>query len=81
MFPLFSCSYWPPLAHLPGYPLQSEPFQCDQCGVPFGRKFDLKRHTASVHDRVRAFVCPRCHQRFAQKTNMMRHVERVHRQS
>lgn len=53
---------------------------CDQCGMPFARRHNLKQHmTTHDPDRVRPFKCPfeSCTGRSPRRTDLNRHIRSV----
>ncbi|ORX83957.1 hypothetical protein K493DRAFT_320179 [Basidiobolus meristosporus CBS 931.73] len=55
-------------------PTLARPFQCTQCPKAFGRKHDLSRHMATVHNGERPFSCDTCHKCFSRKDGLHRHL-------
>jgi hypothetical protein len=55
-----------------------KPFECEACGVRFGREIYLKRHIISVHEEKRPFQCNSCDAKFKWKPNLKRHTDTVH---
>lgn len=56
---------------------------CPRCGLSIkGKKSNLMRHIANIHDKARPFVCtePNCKVRFQNQSNLKRHVSLVHNQ-
>ncbi len=61
---------------------QSKVFPCPECGMLIkNKKYNLKRHVQTVHQKERKFVCtlPNCEQRFQSRANLNRHVSTVHK--
>lgn len=44
----------------------------------FSRRYDLDRHTRSIHTFPRAFRCPECGREFNRRENLQGHLERIH---
>lgn len=56
---------------------------CPICGLSIrGKKSNLLRHIANIHDKARPFVCPEvnCKRRFQNQSNLKRHISLVHNQ-
>jgi hypothetical protein len=55
-----------------------KPFECESCGVRFGREIYLKRHVVVVHEEKRPFQCIVCDAKFKLKQCLKRHTDAVH---
>eukprot|EP00179_Madagascaria_erythrocladioides_P005580 CAMPEP_0198326494 /NCGR_PEP_ID=MMETSP1450-20131203/14010_1 /TAXON_ID=753684 ORGANISM="Madagascaria erythrocladiodes, Strain CCMP3234" /NCGR_SAMPLE_ID=MMETSP1450 /ASSEMBLY_ACC=CAM_ASM_001115 /LENGTH=324 /DNA_ID=CAMNT_0044030459 /DNA_START=1 /DNA_END=977 /DNA_ORIENTATION=- len=51
---------------------------CVFCGAGFGKRYNLKRHTSTIHEDKRAFRCTKCGLVFSQLANLRRHVATIH---
>eukprot|EP00189_Rhodosorus_marinus_P003504 CAMPEP_0113966460 /NCGR_PEP_ID=MMETSP0011_2-20120614/8340_1 /TAXON_ID=101924 /ORGANISM="Rhodosorus marinus" /LENGTH=343 /DNA_ID=CAMNT_0000979141 /DNA_START=323 /DNA_END=1354 /DNA_ORIENTATION=+ /assembly_acc=CAM_ASM_000156 len=51
---------------------------CPDCAACFRRKYDLKTHRASVHDKRRNYKCPQCPKTFTQNGHMNTHIRVEH---
>jgi len=51
---------------------------CNRCGRKFKRRYDLRRHITTVHDKVRNFRCDTCDLSFLQRAHLNEHVSSVH---
>ncbi|KAJ3103057.1 hypothetical protein HDU97_010413 [Phlyctochytrium planicorne] len=51
-------------------------FHCNLCNVQFKRSHDLKRHTRSLHTKVKPYVCVKCSKGFSRLDALKRHVAR-----
>ena len=49
-------------------------FNCNQCGKPFTRAFDLARHRASVHENVK-YTCAKCSNVYTRKDILIEHIK------
>ena len=49
------------------------PFKCSECGLPFGRKFDLKKH--ELRHGEAPFACEVCDKRFFNNCNLQYHMK------
>ncbi|XP_064628194.1 transcription factor hamlet-like isoform X4 [Lineus longissimus] len=47
---------------------------CDICQKQYAEIYDLKRHIASVHDKIR-YPCPECQKQFRSKYSLQRHLD------
>lgn len=56
----------------------SNAFPCERCGKTFERRYDLRRHVTTVHDKVRAFNCSHCDMSFLQRSHLKEHISSVH---
>ncbi|OCT48887.1 hypothetical protein CLCR_04957 [Cladophialophora carrionii] len=60
------------------------PLVCTYPGCPYkkpiGKEYDLKRHLASIHNKVPGYPClePGCHEVFFRKDKMMQHAKDKH---
>ena len=52
-------------------------YTCDICSKTYKFKRILKRHIASVHEKVK-YPCNQCDKHFTQRGDVKRHVESVH---
>ena len=57
---------------------ESSGSQCSQCGKVLYDKHCLRRHEASVHQKVKPFPCPHCTKRFSGRSDLAAHVTTVH---
>ncbi|KAK9708718.1 hypothetical protein K7432_009477 [Basidiobolus ranarum] len=55
-------------------PKLARPFCCTLCTKAFGRKHDLSRHLATVHNGERPFSCESCNKSFSRKDGLHRHL-------
>lgn len=53
-------------------------FNCKECDKEFQRKYHLKRHIATVHEKKKPYICPQCNKCFGQKTVLNKHIKSVH---
>uniref|UniRef100_A0A7S0BI92 C2H2-type domain-containing protein n=1 Tax=Rhodosorus marinus TaxID=101924 RepID=A0A7S0BI92_9RHOD len=51
---------------------------CELCSKEFKRKYDLRRHITTVHEKVRKFGCNMCDLRFLQRAHLTEHISCVH---
>ncbi|KAJ8901369.1 hypothetical protein NDN08_007215 [Rhodosorus marinus] len=51
---------------------------CQICNASFRRSYDLKRHTAAIHEKRRDFICPKCPKTYTQKGHLNEHIRMVH---
>eukprot|EP00189_Rhodosorus_marinus_P012243 CAMPEP_0184742840 /NCGR_PEP_ID=MMETSP0315-20130426/5790_1 /TAXON_ID=101924 /ORGANISM="Rhodosorus marinus, Strain UTEX LB 2760" /LENGTH=343 /DNA_ID=CAMNT_0027213879 /DNA_START=173 /DNA_END=1204 /DNA_ORIENTATION=- len=51
---------------------------CPDCAASFRRKYDLKTHCASVHEKKRNYKCPQCPKTFTQNGHMNMHIRVEH---
>ncbi|KAJ8908398.1 hypothetical protein NDN08_005107 [Rhodosorus marinus] len=51
---------------------------CEHCSKEFKRKYDLRRHVTTVHEKVRKFACSMCDLRFLQRAHLTEHISCVH---
>eukprot|EP00189_Rhodosorus_marinus_P003097 CAMPEP_0113959726 /NCGR_PEP_ID=MMETSP0011_2-20120614/4310_1 /TAXON_ID=101924 /ORGANISM="Rhodosorus marinus" /LENGTH=448 /DNA_ID=CAMNT_0000971081 /DNA_START=95 /DNA_END=1441 /DNA_ORIENTATION=- /assembly_acc=CAM_ASM_000156 len=51
---------------------------CEFCGMTFKRKYDLRRHRASVHLKRRDFKCQYCAKTFTQNGHLHEHIRLNH---
>ena len=50
--------------------IKKKSFKCDTCNGNFGRKDDLNKHIAAVHEVEKSFKCDTCNANFARKDNL-----------
>jgi len=55
-----------------------ETFVCDQCGLAFKWKGNLKKHVLSVHLKQRSHPCKHCGKTFSFRDGLTRHIAQVH---
>lgn len=55
-----------------------KPFKCSLCGMTFGFRDGLQRHTSMVHDQLRPYPCPRCDLKFKTKSHQKSHLYSIH---
>lgn len=58
-----------------------EAWKCEECGkVIRGKRGNMNRHVANVHEKLRAFVCaePGCGRTFQTQSNLSRHRKSLH---
>ena len=48
------------------------------CSAEFQQRSDLRRHIASVHEKIKPHKCPTCGKQFKFKFNMVTHISTVH---
>ena len=53
-------------------------FGCEICNHHFTRKYQLKKHTESVHEEKKPFKCEICNYSFSQKIHLKTHLKSVH---
>ena len=53
-------------------------FNCKMCDKEFQRKYHLKRHIATVHEKKKPYVCPQCNNFFGQQSVLNKHIISVH---
>ncbi|ORX92595.1 hypothetical protein K493DRAFT_316512 [Basidiobolus meristosporus CBS 931.73] len=58
------------------YPELARPFQCLECKKAFGRKHDLRRHLATVHQTTTLYRCSACDKPFARRDSLLKHEEK-----
>ena len=51
---------------------------CLICCKSFGRKYELKKHIATVHEGVKPFKCSNCDVSFSRKNSLTRHIASTH---
>ncbi|KAI8851267.1 hypothetical protein BC829DRAFT_356663, partial [Chytridium lagenaria] len=49
-------------------------FNCPLCPMSFRRSHDLKRHTRSLHTKVKPYICVKCSKSFSRLDALKRHV-------
>ncbi|KAJ3107399.1 hypothetical protein HDU97_004281 [Phlyctochytrium planicorne] len=57
-------------------PPNTKLFHCNLCNMSFRRSHDLKRHTRSLHTKVKPYVCVKCNKSFSRLDALKRHVAR-----
>ncbi|XP_059181062.1 histone-lysine N-methyltransferase PRDM9-like [Centropristis striata] len=58
---------------------ETSQFICTDCSKSFTNEASLKKHKATVHERLRPYVCTECHKCFIQYNDLTRHL-RHHQQ-
>ncbi|KAI8831837.1 hypothetical protein BC829DRAFT_366101, partial [Chytridium lagenaria] len=51
-------------------------FHCNLCNMSFRRSHDLKRHTRSLHTKIKPYICVKCTKSFSRLDALKRHVAR-----
>ncbi|XP_075950169.1 histone-lysine N-methyltransferase PRDM9-like [Anarhichas minor] len=54
---------------------------CSDCGKSFTNEATLRKHKATVHERLRPYVCTVCQKCFGQYNDLTRHLRRHQKQS
>ena len=57
---------------------QTQFFSCPKCPSMFKSRGDLRRHKATIHDKVKPFECDKCGATFGHRGHLNRHVKTVH---
>ena len=57
---------------------QIKVFHCEQCNYKAARKYHLRRHTETIHDRSKEFTCELCDYNTVQQSSLKQHVKEVH---
>ena len=57
---------------------EKKKFKCEMCGSIFSRKYTMKIHVESVHEKKKPFKCEMCDYICYEKSNMKKHIEVVH---
>lgn len=50
------------------------PLICSQCGQVFSTNYNLKRHVAARHHKIKTYTCMTCERKFNRKADLLRHV-------
>ncbi|CAF4837531.1 unnamed protein product, partial [Rotaria socialis] len=53
-------------------------FICNDCGLTFKRKENLRRHMLSVHEKLKPHKCPHCEYASSVKGPLSQHIKAVH---
>ena len=53
-------------------------FSCPVCNKVFRRKYNIKGHVLTVHEKQRAYVCDICPKKFSTKNSLKRHKAAKH---
>ncbi|KAJ8903769.1 hypothetical protein NDN08_000303 [Rhodosorus marinus] len=56
----------------------TNPNHCPYCGVWFKRKYEARRHVASVHLRIKPYECKVCKRQFSRKSQIRDHILAMH---
>mmetsp|Transcript_16746 Transcript_16746/g.24115 ORF Transcript_16746/g.24115 Transcript_16746/m.24115 type:complete len:222 (-) Transcript_16746:195-860(-) len=56
----------------------TNPNHCPYCGVTFKRKYEARRHVASVHLRIKPYECKVCKRQFSRKSQIRDHILAMH---
>eukprot|EP00188_Purpureofilum_apyrenoidigerum_P004817 Plantae.Rhodophyta-Purpureofilum_apyrenoidigerum.ctg5750.p1 GENE.Plantae.Rhodophyta-Purpureofilum_apyrenoidigerum.ctg5750~~Plantae.Rhodophyta-Purpureofilum_apyrenoidigerum.ctg5750.p1 ORF type:complete len:644 (+),score=101.53 Plantae.Rhodophyta-Purpureofilum_apyrenoidigerum.ctg5750:188-1933(+) len=51
---------------------------CEYCGATFKRKYEMRRHTKSIHLKEKRHTCDVCGKQFFQRSHMTIHMQTVH---
>lgn len=60
---------------------ETSKFTCSDCGKSFTNESSLKKHKATVHERLRPYICTVCQKCFGQYTDLTRHLQHHQKQS
>ena len=59
--------------------IASKDFVCGQCDFRTSKRWNLKSHISTVHDKVKNFECSFCDYRASRKDALVKHFSKVHR--
>ncbi|XP_054454968.1 histone-lysine N-methyltransferase PRDM9-like [Anoplopoma fimbria] len=67
--------------NIPAGEAETSQFSCSDCGSSFTNEATLRKHKASVHERLRPYVCTVCQKCFGQYNDLTRHLQHHQKQS